>query len=342
MNIKKIIKEEVAKNLPFDHKIELLKDTNFKSQYHLGGKPKTAKDLDLYGKTLPVKKVDNIPSESYYERLKEQRKTQRQREYESAMMGEKLIRSKTVRAPRLDIVMCGAILQEFNVNRLFQDVNDNHVFYIDLNDKLNETSKDRIPGGLASHKTLMDIAKLHKVEYEGLKQQLKKGIKVEMEHTDDELVAMEIAKDHLAEDPVYYDKLETIERHKNENSMGISAYSRPNANKRERKVFAILEQLNKMFGTAYYVDVFYQRPDEDVFIIKSGSLDEVNSKVVPYGKYLDFNKIRSEQEAILNTWQAAMGQSSILADGGAWREITEPAAGGSCRSAIVGTSHRNG
>jgi hypothetical protein len=37
--------------------------------------------------------------------------------------------------------------------------------------------------------------------------QIKKGIEVEMEHTDDKRVALKIALDHLKEDPKYYDKL---------------------------------------------------------------------------------------------------------------------------------------
>lgn len=36
------------------------------------------------------------------------------------------------------------------------------------------------------------------------------GIKVEMEHTDDPQLAMEIALDHLKEDPHYYTKLQTV------------------------------------------------------------------------------------------------------------------------------------
>jgi hypothetical protein len=43
------------------------------------------------------------------------------------------------------------------------------------------------------------------------KSQLEKGIKVEMEHTTDKSLAREIAKDHLVEDPKYYDKLEQLE-----------------------------------------------------------------------------------------------------------------------------------
>jgi hypothetical protein len=38
-------------------------------------------------------------------------------------------------------------------------------------------------------------------------EQLKIGIEVEKEHTDNESVAEEIARDHLAEDPHYYTKL---------------------------------------------------------------------------------------------------------------------------------------
>lgn len=37
--------------------------------------------------------------------------------------------------------------------------------------------------------------------------QLKMGIGVEMEHTNDKSVAEKIARDHLAEDPKYYTKL---------------------------------------------------------------------------------------------------------------------------------------
>lgn len=37
--------------------------------------------------------------------------------------------------------------------------------------------------------------------------QLEIGVATEMEHTDDEEVAEEIALDHLAEDDIYYDKL---------------------------------------------------------------------------------------------------------------------------------------
>ena len=80
--------------------------------------------------------------------------------------------------------------------------------------------KDRIPGGLAKGKTLIDLAKRwdskgyydpKQFAAEYIKPQLVKGIKVEMEHTTDVSIAAEIAMDHLWEDLKYYDKLKTIE-----------------------------------------------------------------------------------------------------------------------------------
>jgi len=60
---------------------------------------------------------------------------------------------------------------------------------------------DQLPGGLGDKKSPGDFDA----------EQLAKGTKVEMEHTNDRTKAQEISMDHLTEDPRYYDKLETIE-----------------------------------------------------------------------------------------------------------------------------------
>jgi len=60
---------------------------------------------------------------------------------------------------------------------------------------------DLLPGGLAD-RGLPSHADIR---------QLAKGMRVEMEHTNDPRIAREIAQDHLVEDPRYYDKLELIE-----------------------------------------------------------------------------------------------------------------------------------
>lgn len=60
---------------------------------------------------------------------------------------------------------------------------------------------DLIHGGLADNKSPSDFDE----------DAIKQGIKVEMEHTDNPMVAREIAMDHLTEDPEYYDKLARME-----------------------------------------------------------------------------------------------------------------------------------
>jgi hypothetical protein len=57
-----------------------------------------------------------------------------------------------------------------------------------------------LPGGEGAHLTPQDVDP----------EQLALGTAVEMEHTKDPRTAMEIALDHLAEDPKYYDKLLSI------------------------------------------------------------------------------------------------------------------------------------
>lgn len=59
--------------------------------------------------------------------------------------------------------------------------------------------------------TVQQIAKKHNVSVDAIEQQLTKGISVEREHTSNQTTAREIALDHLAEVPDYYDRLKKIE-----------------------------------------------------------------------------------------------------------------------------------
>lgn len=76
---------------------------------------------------------------------------------------------------------------------------------------MNESNK--LKGGESDNLNLTDIKDKceFKITLQQLKGQLRKGIKVEMEHTDDPKIAKEIAMDHISEDPTYYDKLSQIE-----------------------------------------------------------------------------------------------------------------------------------
>jgi hypothetical protein len=79
--------------------------------------------------------------------------------------------------------------------------------------------EEKLKGGLADNKTLEDIAKHHKVDKEHLKKQWDMGLDVEKEHTDSNLTADEIVKDHLWEDPNYYTNLKNMEGDKQLNEM---------------------------------------------------------------------------------------------------------------------------
>lgn len=57
-----------------------------------------------------------------------------------------------------------------------------------------------------------EVAKKHGVSINDIRNQLKKGITAETEHTNDFNMALEIALDHLNEIPDYYDRLEKMEK----------------------------------------------------------------------------------------------------------------------------------
>ena len=86
---------------------------------------------------------------------------------------------------------------------------------------IDETA-EAIPGGISKSMSIEDIAKMHDVDLEELIDEYEAGIKIEMEHTDDNEVAAEIARDHLYEDPTYYTKLAKMEDPANE---GINDFS---------------------------------------------------------------------------------------------------------------------
>jgi nicotinamide mononucleotide adenylyltransferase/Zn-dependent peptidase ImmA (M78 family) len=75
--------------------------------------------------------------------------------------------------------------------------------------KYGERHKEIYEGlsGVGKGKSLEDIAKHHNVDINIIKQELKKGLNVETEHTKDKKTALKIAIDHLWENPKYYTKL---------------------------------------------------------------------------------------------------------------------------------------
>jgi len=57
---------------------------------------------------------------------------------------------------------------------------------------------------------LNSIAAKHKVKVAEIERELKIGLGVEKEHTNDQAEARKIAMDHLVEDPAYYTKLLSV------------------------------------------------------------------------------------------------------------------------------------
>ena len=74
-----------------------------------------------------------------------------------------------------------------------------------------EPMRQQEVGKLAKGMSVQQIAQHHNTTVENIQEQLDKGTKVEMEHTDNQDIARAIALDHVYESPVYYDKLATIE-----------------------------------------------------------------------------------------------------------------------------------
>jgi hypothetical protein len=77
---------------------------------------------------------------------------------------------------------------------------------------LSEMIGDKPGWDIKKSKNIEDIAKKHKVPLDTLKKQLKKGIKIEIEHTTDKGEAEIIALHHLDEIPDYYDRLIKMEK----------------------------------------------------------------------------------------------------------------------------------
>lgn len=127
----------------------------------------------------------------------------------------------------------------------------------DFNKFTKEMKEDKLEGGLADNETLLDIAMKHafgkeavttkhKIEsiYGSLKSQLKKGLQIEKEHTDDEKKAKEIALDHLKEDPNYYNKLKKQEASE---QLIVKPVSKKTAEKFLGKDKKMHKPINKLF-----------------------------------------------------------------------------------------------
>ncbi len=72
--------------------------------------------------------------------------------------------------------------------------------------------ENKLKGGKADNMTPQKIADKFGVNVSDVKKQIVKGKKIESEHTDDEEKQTEIASDHVAEFPDYYDRIMKMEK----------------------------------------------------------------------------------------------------------------------------------
>lgn len=135
--------------------------------------------------------------------------------------------------------------------------------------------------------------------------QLKRGIEVEMEHTDDQAVAEKIAMDHLKEDPEYYSKLDSVGLE--EANPGIdptwedeperlqsSSKSTYNIVSKDDET-AILEDEN---GTLYAFHYFDKKDEIQPYESESGDLDEEAIK-----NYINDNEYALSKGIGMSDWE---------------------------------------
>ena len=105
-------------------------------------------------------------------------------------------------------------IDENKLDEIFNKINET-LFKVEEESKSNDTplfESNKLKGGKADKMTAKDIANKFKVSVDKIEAQIKKGVKIEMEHTDDKKRATEIAMDHITEFPDYYDRLIKMEK----------------------------------------------------------------------------------------------------------------------------------
>lgn len=70
-----------------------------------------------------------------------------------------------------------------------------------------KAKRGKIPGGKAEGKTVADIARKHGMSVTKIESAIRRGTRLEKEHTTNPAIAREIAKDHIYENPRYYEVL---------------------------------------------------------------------------------------------------------------------------------------
>ncbi len=125
---------------------------------------------------------------------------------------------------------------------------------------------NKIKGGKADKLSIEDIAKKHNVNIEFIKNQIKIGKKIELEHVDDEKLSEEITMDHLEEIPDYYTRLKKMEK---------NAKKELNLESKKLMALAGIKEGDKKFLTneSFSEEKTQTTPDIDFIVIEFNQAD---------------------------------------------------------------------
>ena len=134
--------------------------------------------------------------------------------------------------------------------------------------------------------------------------QLKRGIEVEMEHTDDQAVAEKIAMDHLKEDPEYYSKLDSVGLE--EANPGIDPTLEDDFKRLEssKSIYNIVSKDNETAvledenGTLYAFQYFDKKDEIQPYENESGEIDDEAIK-----NYINDNEYALSKGIGMSDWE---------------------------------------
>jgi hypothetical protein len=153
------------------------------------------------------KEVESLIGDSFEKLFVEQLKTDNKNAV--VVLEKELLSLKDISYSSIDKLMKSICAKyKITAQKLHNDFVKKHGIIPDEWIKKNKNINNK----LKSHKTPEELAKKHKVSVSQIKDQLKKGTKVEKEHTKDVELATTIASQHIDELPDYYDRLSKIEK----------------------------------------------------------------------------------------------------------------------------------
>lgn len=160
--------------------------------------------------------------------------------------------------------------------------------------KMNEGVQDLRP-------KIQAIIKKHSISAQELSNQLKKGTKVEREHTTNPTVAMKIALDHIDENPQYYDILDTVGLEESQiYTLNISKHNSP-------QTF-----YNNLYKTLNEITL-----NKDNAVNVNGDINKGNFEVLK-------KQTMNESRLFSKEWWAHLITEELLNEGGAAGHMAHP------------------